>query len=188
MSIELLLEASAVSIFYDNQNRWLYLDWCGDLTLSSVQESCLQIASCFLSRNCTRILNDNTNVTSITPDVGSWLASEYLPHVQLAGVEYVAWVYSSGVEVQCCADIALFNVTSPVVAMFGDVASAYSWLSAVKFKSPVMMKPPVNLVYRNQQELKNHVASLSNVYLHQVSDMGRAMSSSVVSHSLLQMF
>ncbi|WP_375435118.1 hypothetical protein [uncultured Hymenobacter sp.] len=160
MSLELLSETSTVSISYDNRNRWLYLDWFGDLTLKSVQESCLLIAKCFLSQSCVRILNDNTNVTSITPDVGIWLANDYLPYMHLAGVEHMAWVYSSSIDTQCCTDVALYNISTPVVALFSDIASAYSWLCSVKFKAPALM-PTAKSVSPNQQQLKNYVFSLS---------------------------
>ncbi|UOG76462.1 hypothetical protein MTX78_07640 [Hymenobacter tibetensis] len=168
MSIDILLEKPNVSISFDNANRWLYLDWHGDLTLSSVQECCVAVAQCFLSQNCTRILNDNSNVTSITSDVGAWLATEYFPHMQMAGVEYMAWVYSAGVDIQCCTDVALYNISSPVVALFSDIASAYSWLCAVKFKSPIFTKAAKTTVYRNQQELKTYVSSfvVSSMYVY----------------------
>ncbi|WP_022823857.1 hypothetical protein [Hymenobacter norwichensis] len=126
-----------MSISYDWSNQWLYLDWCGDLTLHLVQQSCLLITECFFTQRCTRILNDNTNVTSITSDVGIWLATEFLPNIEAAGVEYMAWVHSSSIDTQACTDVALFDLTTPVVALFNDVASAYSWLRSVKFKAPV---------------------------------------------------
>jgi hypothetical protein len=137
MSIDLLVENPSLSISYDWSNQWLYLDWCGDLTLQLVQQSCLLIAECFFTQRCTRILNDNTNVTSITSDVGIWLATEFLPNIEAAGVEYMAWVHSSNIDTQACTDVALFDLTTPVVALFNDVASAYSWLRSVKFKAPV---------------------------------------------------
>jgi hypothetical protein len=166
MSINLLTETPGVSISYDATNHWLYLDWHGDLNLSMVQESCLAIAQCFLSRNCTRILNDNTNVNSITPDVGTWLANDYMPYVQLAGVEYMAWVYSPGIDIQCCTNVALYNISTPVVALFSDIASAYSWLCVVKFKAPTMTKPSTKLVYQSHQELKSYVSSLNTLYMY----------------------
>jgi len=95
-------------------------------------------AHCFLTQNCSRILNDNTNVTSITPDVGIWLATEYLPHIAAAGVEHMAWVHSSNIDTQSCTDVALYNLLSPVIALFNDLASAYTWLCVVKFKAPAL--------------------------------------------------
>ena len=166
VDIELVAETSSVLIYYDNPNNWLYVDWYGDLTMASVQESCLVTAQYFLTRKCTRILNDNTNVTGVTPDVGMWLSNQYVPHMQLAGVEYMAWVLSSNFNTQCITDIALHNLSSPVVALFNDIASAYSWLCAVRFKAPTLAAPPAKGVYRNQEELRNHVTALSTLYMH----------------------
>jgi hypothetical protein len=141
MLIELLVETPSLSISYDRSNQWLYLDWCGDLTLRSVQHSCALVAKYFSIQNCTRILNDNTNVTSITSDVGIWLAIECMPHIEAAGVEYMAWVHSSNIDAQACTDVALFDLMTPIIALFNDVASAYSWLRSIKFKAPVFTMP-----------------------------------------------
>lgn len=163
MAIDLLTETSSLSISYDRANQWLYLDWCGDLTLQAVQQSCQLVAKCFLAQKCTRILNDNTNVTSITSDVGIWLATDYLPYIEAAGVEYMAWVHSSSIDTQACTDVALYNISTPVVALFNDLASAYSWLRAVKYKAPVFALPSAKKSL--YQDIFSHSQALSPVYL-----------------------
>lgn len=163
MIIDLLVETPSLSISYDRSNQWLYLDWCGDLTLRLVQQSCALVAKCFSSQNCTRILNDNTNVTSITSDVGIWLAIECMPHIEAVGVEYMAWVHSSNIDAQACTDVALFDLMTPIIALFNDVASAYSWLRSVKFKAPIVaMSPDKKPFY---QDVFSHSIAPSLVYI-----------------------
>ncbi|WP_139923507.1 hypothetical protein [Hymenobacter sp. DG01] len=136
MSLQLLTETSAISVYLDTENHWIYVDWQGDLTLPVVQASCLTIARYVLLGSYTKVLNDNTNVLSLSPDVSPWLANEYLPYVTLGGVKYIAWVYSPNMSTQCYTDIALFNLDSPVVALFSDTASACMWLQGARFTAP----------------------------------------------------
>jgi len=104
------------------------------LTLPSVQASCLAVVQCFLGGGYTRILNNNTGVTSMSPNVPAWLALEFLPYMRLAGVEYIAWVYSPNLRVKCYTDVAfLHTLAAPVVNLFDDLESAVAWLRGVHF-------------------------------------------------------
>lgn len=136
MHLQLLSTTPAVSVFYDADNEWLYLDWQGDLTLESVQAGCLVVAQCFLHRNYQRVLNDNSGVTSLSPEVASWLATRFLPYLQLTAIEYIAWTYSPNMDTQSWTNSAVYQVDGPVVAMFDDLESAYAWLREVKFRVP----------------------------------------------------
>lgn len=136
MSLQLLADLECISLYHDSANHWLYVDWQGDLTLPLVQHGCLAIAQHFLQGDYRQVLNDNTNVTSITPDVSPWLARDYLPYIVLGDVDQIAWVYSPGLSARCYTDLAVYALNSPVVAMFADMAMACSWLEHVRFKTP----------------------------------------------------
>ncbi|MBO3269270.1 MULTISPECIES: hypothetical protein [Hymenobacter] len=136
MHLQLLATTSALSVFHDVKNDWLYLDWQGDLTRKSVQEGCIAVARCFLRKNYVRVLNDNTSVTSLSPEVASWLATECLPRIKLSTIEYLAWTYSPNIETQFWTNVAMYQIDGPVVVTFDDVESAYAWLREVKFRSP----------------------------------------------------
>lgn len=134
MELQLLQETPNVSIFYDCANQWLFVDWRGDLTLPLVQASCSAVAQRFLEGRYTRILNNNAGVQSMSPNVPDWLALEFLPHMRLAGVEYIAWVYSPNLRVKCYTDVAfLHTLDAPVVSLFDDLESAVAWLRHVQF-------------------------------------------------------
>lgn len=136
MDLQLLATTTTLSVFHDAENDWLYLDWHGDLTLKSVQEGCTAVAQCFLRKNYVRVLNDNSSVTSLAPEVASWLATECLPRLKLSTIEYLAWTHSPNIDTQSWTHTALYQVEGPVVVMFDDVESAYAWLREVKFRSP----------------------------------------------------
>lgn len=156
---ELVLTASNVTAYYDRVNDWLYLDWHGEITLNSIRSNCLQLARCFLFRRYKRILNDNTNVVKTTPEVATWLANDFLPYLRLLGIEYIAWICSHDMQIQNDTEIALENLTSPVVALFDDMATAYEWLSKARFQSPVMLNSPRS-VTQIMVALKERIVSL----------------------------
>ncbi len=128
MKLQLLHENPNLSVSYDCTNQWLFLDWRGDLTLPLAQASCLAVAQCFLGQHYTRILNNNAGVTSMAPNVPTWLAKEFLPYLRLAGIQCVAWVYSPNLRVKCYTDAALQTLEAPVVNLFDDLESAFAWL------------------------------------------------------------
>ena len=158
MSLKLLHTNPNISISYDNRNNWLYLDWHGEQTLTSVRENCLILAQCFLDRNYTRVLNDNTNVTSFTREVFEWLATDFLPYMHLAQIEYMAWVCSVDMDAQFYTDISLYKNTVPVVALFDDLASAYSWLRDVVFK-PAPAASSTQTPAQKRLELESRIAA-----------------------------
>ncbi|UYZ64758.1 hypothetical protein [Hymenobacter weizhouensis] len=136
MSLQLLTEGTTLALYHDTENGWLYADWQGELTLPTVQENCLTIAQYFLQGDYRQVLNDNTNVVSVSADISPWLASEYLPYIVLGDVDHIAWVYSPILSAQCYTDLAVYALNSPVVALFSDMDAACSWLKSARFRHP----------------------------------------------------
>jgi hypothetical protein len=90
----------------------------------------------FLRGNYSKVLNGNTNVTSLTADVSPWLATEFLPYIRVGGIKCIAWVYAPRLSTQHSTDLALFDLESPVVALFSDTATACDWLKNAHFRPP----------------------------------------------------
>ncbi|OGX90630.1 hypothetical protein [Hymenobacter coccineus] len=131
MELQLLHETPNLAVFYDPANQWLFVDWCGDLTLALVQDNCVALAQRLLDVRYARILNSNVGVTSMAPNVPAWLAREFLPYLRQVGVQQVAWVYSPNLRVRCYTDAALYSPDAPAVHVFDDLESAVAWLRAV---------------------------------------------------------
>jgi hypothetical protein len=154
-----LQDTSLVSVYYDASNEWLFADWHGDLTLPQVQAGCLTVAECFLQRPCTRILNNNGDVRSLSPDVPQWLAREYLPHLGLAGVEYLAWVRPPNLFSQRLVDETVNQVDVLRLALFDNLSDAYAWLHDSHFHhldDPSVLSPD-----EQRLKLSKRVAALS---------------------------
>ena len=57
-----------------------------------------------------------------------WVGREFFDRLAQQGILYFAWVHSLGYHDRVAMEKALFFAARPVVATFGDVASAYDWL------------------------------------------------------------
>lgn len=128
MNLQYLCSTPYVTIYFDATNNWLFTEWEGDLTLARVQLGCLEIAHCYLYNSYSRILNSNLRVTSVTPDIAGWLASVFMPTLELAGVKQLGWVLSPTL---CGRNLVLDTLARcPYLGinMFEDVEAAVSWL------------------------------------------------------------
>ena len=128
MQLQLLHQTTCLTICYDQCNDWLFLDWAGDVTLPMVQEACVELAACFLHRPYARVLNNNEQVTSVELSVAVWLATNFLPHMALAGLEKVAWVRSPSLRGQGMVQNILRLLPGPIINDFDNIADAISWL------------------------------------------------------------
>jgi hypothetical protein len=128
MNLRHLCSASQVEIYFDTFNKWLFIDWEGNLTLDVVQHACLEIARCYLQHPCPRVLNSNVQVTSITPDVAAWLADEFMSALSLAGVEQLAWVVAPTLRGRNVALDAIYRLANTAVHVFEHLEEAVTWL------------------------------------------------------------
>lgn len=136
MNLQHLCSATHAEVYFDRANGWVFVDWMGDLTLDTVQHACLGIARCFLDHHYPRVLNSNEQVTSLTPAVSAWLASDFLPAMNLTGVEQMAWVIPPTLR-------ARNNVLNTVnlfphiaINLFENLAEAVSWLQQTAPTAP----------------------------------------------------
>lgn len=159
MNLQPLQDTPVVSVYFDCSNDWLFADWHGDLTLPQVQAGCLTVAECFLQCPCTRILNNNGDVRSLSAEVPQWLAREYLPHLGLAGIEYLAWVRPPNLLAQRLVDETVNQVDVLRLALFDNLSDAYAWLHDSHFHhldDPDELSPD-----EKRHQLSKRVATLS---------------------------
>ena len=129
MALQILLDEPHVIISYDHLNEWLYADWRGDQDLTSVQHGALELLRFLGQQRCHKILNDNTNVTSMWSEAAEWGGKVWFPAIAAAGLQYFAWVYSPNVYSRLSTDLTLqFADNNPVVATFDALETAKAWL------------------------------------------------------------
>ena len=129
MNLQTLLEEPHITISYDHLHEWLVADWHGDQDLQSVQSGALELLRLMQLQRCHKVLNDNTEVTSMWSEAAEWGGTEWFPAMAAAGLEFFAWVYSPNVYSRLSTDLTLqFAVSSAVVATFDDIDTARAWL------------------------------------------------------------
>lgn len=128
MNLKLLCTAPHVNVYFDSWNNWLYVEWVGDLTLAAVQYACLEVAQCFVKHAYPRVLNSNTQVTSMPWDVAPWLIKHFFPGLHAAGIEQLAWVYAPNVQGHGMAAQVVQQLPTLNIGLFNDIEQATSWL------------------------------------------------------------
>jgi hypothetical protein len=128
MNLQHLCSAQCADVYYDKTNDWVFVDWTGDLTLETVQHTCLGIARCFLDHSYPRVLNSNAQLTGVSWEVAPWLSRDFLPALRLSGVEQMAWEVPPALRVrnQVLDTVNLFPHTA--INLFPDVEAAVAWL------------------------------------------------------------
>lgn len=128
MALSTLYTSNNTAISYDTQNHWLYVEWKGIITDVAIKKGCKRIVQYILELKCYKLLNDNTLATAIQSSSCEWAANTWLPLAQAAGLQYFAWVYSTNLVCRQWADRTISYCSSPHVAAFEDIATAYTWL------------------------------------------------------------
>lgn len=127
MHLRYLIVDDHVSIAYDATNDWLYVDWRGEHTAATSRAACLLMLEALRKQPCSKILNDNSNISYTTVVLSEWSVA-WLATMRAAGLQHLAWVLPRCSGTLDRAYLTLRAVQKPVVVTFADVASAYEWL------------------------------------------------------------
>jgi hypothetical protein len=159
MNLQHLCSALCAEVYFDKANNWIFVDWVGELTLETVQHTCLGIARCFLDHFYPRVLNSNAQVTSVTWEVSQWLASDFLPALSLTGVEQMAWVVPPSLRARnrILDTVNLFPHIA--ISLFDDVEAAVAWLqqTAPTAAGPINVNIPQGRHFTDEQKLRRIV-------------------------------
>lgn len=137
MQLELILELPQLTISYDHDNQWLYVNWQGVHDQDSTRQGCLLILEVIRQRPVAKILNDNTNITHPSFQVTEWGIS-WLRTMHAAGLHYMAWVYAPTFPQRRASEAIVQYLANPTVASFDDLATAYYWLRQQQVSGPPM--------------------------------------------------
>ncbi|RSK29794.1 hypothetical protein [Hymenobacter metallilatus] len=126
--MEQLYDTSSLSIAYDPTHAWLYVEWKGAHNAHSARAGGELVLDYLQQRPCHKMLNDNSQVTSDWEQGARWVGTEYYQRLAQQGMHTVAWVCPAYWPARKSMETAMRFITRPVVVLFDDVASAYTWL------------------------------------------------------------
>ena len=118
-----------VEIEYDEDQKYLTVDWKGFQSFHSIKTGCYKLLDCINKHHCQLILNDNTNVMGTWGDAVDWVANDYFPVIEKAGVQYIAWIYSASMFSRLSADLTIESTNGKIVTKtFDNKADGLEWL------------------------------------------------------------
>ena len=131
MTAPLLLETPHLTVADDPAAGWLYADWHGPQNMATVQHGGAALLRLLAAQGYTKILNDNTRVTTMWSEAAEWAGRDWLPTMEAAGLRHFAWIYSADVFASLSIDLTLQFVSGGVaIVPFGNRAQAEAWLRA----------------------------------------------------------
>lgn len=127
-----VLTTSHITISYNILDDVLYADWTGNQTEESVMDGCEKMLAYLKKYRCSKVLNDNTHVTSIWVDASEWVGVDWFPRMHAAGCKLFAWVYSPNVYSRLSTDKVLqYDLKSVIATTFQSKQNAEAWLKAM---------------------------------------------------------
>lgn len=128
----LLHQSANLCIYFDTASDWIYMEWIGEQDVDMIKTGCEQLLKYLKAERCHKVLNDNSRVTNIWSDAAPWIAREFLPRAEQAGLEYLAWILSPDQFSRLSAEEVLANQETSLIAIpFENYPEAKNWLSSV---------------------------------------------------------
>lgn len=129
MALHTLHLDSTITIAYDYANEWLLVNWHGNQTGDTVRAGAMRMLDFVRQERCSKVLNDNREVTSMWADAAEWGGREWFPLMHEAGCQYFAWIYSPNLYSRLSTDMTLqHNAAGVIVCTFDDADTASAWL------------------------------------------------------------
>ncbi|MGY4537972.1 PAS domain S-box-containing protein [Mucilaginibacter sp. UYNi724] len=122
-------QGAGMLVTYDEPLACIVSEWEGFHSLHTIKTGCLKLLNFVVDKQAKLILNDNIKVIGTWNDAVEWVANEFFPMLQNAGVTHIAWVYSSSTFSRLSADMTIANLNGNIVVeTFEDSAIAKQWL------------------------------------------------------------
>lgn len=113
---------------YDEANGWVYNEWKGDVTAEEVIEAAKLSLEYLEHEDCTRILNDNSQLEGSWDEANEWIAQNWMPRALSFGLKKFAHVISPDIFGALSAEEMVTQVSDFEMRIFKDRAEAEAWL------------------------------------------------------------
>jgi hypothetical protein len=127
----ILFDSAYLVVGLNEAEGYWYYNWKGRQTADTVRSGGEKIYELFAQDRFSKVLNDNTLVTSSWPDATAYAGEDWFPRMAQAGLKKFAWVMppflSPGMSVyEAILKAFPLNVS---IRSFPDAAQAYYWLN-----------------------------------------------------------
>jgi AraC-like DNA-binding protein len=135
-----LVNTPGLSISYDADNQWHYVEWKGKHDPISSWAACALMLDTLRAFPCPRILNDNSGIKRTTMQLSA-RSLAWLAQMHAAGLQVLAWVLPQQLDSRRTTEGIVLQITAPVVCTFDELASAYDWLQRHPSNGPAGRAP-----------------------------------------------
>jgi len=127
---DLYYHDNAITLSYNHVHSRIDADWTGFQNLESIQQGCHHMLNMMVKNNVYKVLNNNIHVLGNWSEAIDWVAQEWFPAMQKAGLRYFAWVNSPSVFNQLSARKSVNALPHKMtINFFTEVISAEAWIN-----------------------------------------------------------
>jgi PAS domain S-box-containing protein len=128
-------KSSFIEIIYDPEHQNIETNWTGFQNVETVKAGGMEMLKILRCNNCSRILNDNSEVKGNWSEAADWAGEVWFPMMEAAGLRLFAWIYSpstfSALSAKRSVDVKVGNV---VTQFFTAKEEALEWLNTDNLK------------------------------------------------------
>jgi AraC-like DNA-binding protein len=135
-----LVDTPGLSISYDADNQWQYVEWKGKHDPVSSWAACALMLDTLRAFPCAKILNDNSGIKRTTMQLSA-RSLAWLAQMHAAGLQCLAWVLPEKLASRRTTEGIVLQIAAPAVCTFDELASAYEWLQRQPSNGPAGWAP-----------------------------------------------
>lgn len=126
-----------LDVSYNAKEHWVEANWIGYQNFESVKTGCLIMLDLLKKNNCSKVINNNSEVLGNWSEAVDWVNEIWFPAMANAGLRYFAWVYSASTFARISARRTLDVVTGSITSQFFVKKElALKWLERASSDSP----------------------------------------------------
>lgn len=128
--LQILVDSASLMIHHCPERHYLQARWLGHHDSESAHRGCQQLLRMVYQTGSLLLLNDSSEAFGEWQEVSTWIGAIFVPQLQEAGIESVAWVNAMDGPARSCVASSLYYIERPFVACFDfdQVEEAQSWL------------------------------------------------------------
>ena len=120
-----------LTITINKKEQWLHSAWKGYQTEASIMAGFEKILEALQTFGLKKVLNNNTGLLGIWTPAASWVGTNWLPRMHAAGLQHLAWVYSSSRLSQVSTNECISTTPLPhLIHTFNNLEEATAWLQS----------------------------------------------------------
>lgn len=128
---EICFTEDNLDIEFNSFHNWIYADWKGYHSYSSIRKGCELIFDLVKAKSCHKLFNDNRHALGDWQEATQWIVTEWMPRMEEIGLQSVAWMLSpSNIHRATAQEIFVSLETKSQVQIFNDYYAAKNWLKS----------------------------------------------------------